>query len=442
MQGYTQARIKRRNDIRKLNPVMKKITDNFETSLTSENVKKLNVTQIRALIKYHNLHTSIRGYSKMKKVDLILSLVPYLKDLNKRLLDNKPLPLSPVKYEKESSPKRTFSRQVIISNYIKPSNNSVYFNKMSKAKQDQLLEDINDIVDSGYSLDLQLDKDKNIVAKKLNERNMKGIRNRRFGEGRLVGGVMKATNLQKFIASTFEDTTPNEIEGYKLDKGLSTKYTKVYWNDNLKRGVVSERPTNSLKDVFTDLYAGFDLLGLFKHPRFKNSWTVFDLVKAKYGSLSKFVGIGYSLGSIIVENYPQANEFSELFLVSKPILPSDILKGKKPLSNATEIRGNKDATSLLKPFQDKADREVVVDTKTKNPWESHKQANVFKQMDPEKEIGDPTILTGVGRSLKGMKVSELKSFAKKLSKVKQQNVLVGGKRKTELKKMILHLLDN
>ena len=50
------------------------------------------------------------------------------------------------------------------------------------------------------------------------------MQNQRKRGGKLAVGV-----IQKFIESTYKNP-PAEIEGYKLDKQLSTMYTTVYWN--------------------------------------------------------------------------------------------------------------------------------------------------------------------------------------------------------------------
>jgi hypothetical protein len=414
--------------IKKVKPEVKEVTNNFEKSLTVENVKKLNVKQLRALIRYHNLHKSIQGYGKMRKIDLILSLAPHLEEINKMFMDKK--------IEKTiTEVKRSITKKSVIDNYIKPTDKYSYFKKMSKEEQDKLVEEIQDIYDTGHNMELKLNKDK-VVVHKMVERATKGVRTKK------VGGAMKASNLQKFIEATYK-STPDEIEGYKLDKTLSNKFTKVYWNDELKKGVVSEKPTDTMEDVATDVYSAIFGKYLNKHPRFKKSWGVYDKIKKKYGSLSNWVASGYSLGAIVLEHYPSVNEFSEVFLISKPVLPYDIYKGIKPLKNATEIRSKLDATSILKPLQNKADREEIVNNDTLNPLKEHQQKNVFKKIDPEKELGDPNVKTGVGRKtklLKGMKVRELKMFAKKLGKARKQRVLVGGKRKCELKNMVCELM--
>ena len=70
-----------------------------------------------------------------------------------------------------------------------------------------------------------------------------------------------------------------------------------------------------------------------------------DKIKQKYGDLSNWEAIRYSLGAIMLEKYKSANQFKNVYLVSKPVLPIDIYQGVKLLSNAIEIRSKLDATS-------------------------------------------------------------------------------------------------
>ncbi len=41
-------------------------------------INKFSVKQLRYVVKHHNLHTQIRGYSKMVKKDLIINILKHL----------------------------------------------------------------------------------------------------------------------------------------------------------------------------------------------------------------------------------------------------------------------------------------------------------------------------------------------------------------------------
>lgn len=228
------------------------------------------------------------------------------------------------------------------------------------------------------------------------------------------GGKISVKGLDQFIRSTYENT-PNEIAGYKLDKKLSTKYTKVYWDDVNKRGIFAERPTSDLRDVASDVLLGLDLTGKIAtkiDSRFKNSWATYDKIDKKYG-LDKFIGIGYSLGSTVLERYPKVEQLRESLYVSKPVAPSDIITGKKPVKGATEIRSTLDAVSALKPLQAKAEREKIIKATTWNPFKEHQVAHILPQLNQDEQLGDPNVETGAGQpNFNKMKVTELKQYIK------------------------------
>lgn len=245
------------------------------------------------------------------------------------------------------------------------------------------------------------------------------------------GGKMKASLIKHFIQSTYlpEKRTP-EIDGYKLDESLSDKYITTYWSDEKKKGVVSIRPSHDFGDVVSDVKAALNIYR--KDKRFTSGWRMLDRVGKKYG-FDNMTALGYSLGAIVLEKYKNAEKFKEIFLVSKPVLPSDIKKGVKPLSNATEIRSKLDITSFFKPWQEEAKNVELVKATTVNPIKEHQLSHFFKEIDPDKEIG-----FGANK----MKVKELKQMIKKLRKGKASKYPITGKNKKELVKMLDELLGH
>lgn len=213
------------------------------------------------------------------------------------------------------------------------------------------------------------------------------------------GGKITIKSLKAFIEATYTDV--KVYKDYIRDDTLSTEYTKIYYNPTSKILIASERPTHTKRDVLSDVLAGLDLTGkLFKKvdTRFKTAYKTLNNALKKYSDRKNSILIGYSLGAIVAEQFSRDNPeaYDEVFLVSKPVLPSDILKGNKPLSNVTEVRSELDVTSALKPLQESAEREVVIKAETKNPVTEHKISEVLPRLDQEQEIGDENILSGVG----------------------------------------------
>lgn len=251
---------------------------------------------------------------------------------------------------------------------------------------------------------------------------------------KLRGGKMKSSLILNFVRSSYTYPQPEQINNYKLDKKLTTNTEAVYWDAEAKKGVVSVRPTHTLNDVLVDIKAGLNI-NFQKDKRFTTGWATLTKAGRKYG-FENLIAIGYSLGAIVVNHYKDVEKFKEVFLVSLPVLPVDIWKGKKVPSNATEIRSKFDPTSLLKPWQEEAGPQNVVVTATSaNPIKEHKVSHFFKQIDPQQEIG-------LGSDITKMKVAELKQMIKKLRRGKAKEYKLTGKKKSELIQMIESLMSN
>jgi hypothetical protein len=259
------------------------------------------------------------------------------------------------------------------------------------------------------------------------------------------GGKMAVSSLKQFILATYK-TNPDEIMGYKLDKSLSTLHTKIYWDDVNKRGVLSERPTHDLVDVLADVTIALDFTKkLFQkiHPRFKSSWSTYDKVDKKY-SLHNFVGIAYSLGSYVLSEYSGLSKFKEVFLVSLPVVPGDILT-QKDLSklNITNIKSKLDAVGFLDRFVSGFKRNVDIKPGTYNPIAEHKIKNTLPRLDQDMQIGDPDVLTGLGMgvTINNLKITDIKNLIKKLRRGQASKYPITGKNKQQLLDMLVELVN-
>jgi hypothetical protein len=245
------------------------------------------------------------------------------------------------------------------------------------------------------------------------------------------GGALKVGVIQEFINASSNFGKVEKVDNFIIDSALSDKWTQIYWNQNLNKGVIMNRQTEDLRDILSDIKAG---LNLFKtDKRFVHGWAVMDKAKKKYNGLDKFEGIGYSLGAIVLEHYKNADEFSHVYFISKPVLPIDIYNGLKPLKNATEIRSKFDPTSTLKPWQDEAPESILITAKTINPLKEHKQGEVLSRLDKDQVVGGMV-------DIKKMKVADLKALIKQLRKGDAKSYPIAGKNKKELVEMVKNLM--
>lgn len=247
----------------------------------------------------------------------------------------------------------------------------------------------------------------------------------------LKGGKMSIESLRKFLDATFDKSPPQIIKGYNLDNALSNEFVKVYYNPSNKRAIVAHRGTYSLDDAWTDAKMVF---GFKNNDRFKIARETQEKANLKYGPKNISI-IGFSLGATLAqENLKPINK--EAILVSKPVLPLDIIRPKKKPFNQFEIRSSLDPTSMLKRFEPyKTD--IVVPAKTYNPSIEHQYNNILSRLPKQMIVGygiksKPNLyMTDFGK----FKTKDLRDFIKKNRKGQSKQYLIGGCRKCDLVKM-------
>lgn len=246
------------------------------------------------------------------------------------------------------------------------------------------------------------------------------------------GGALKIKTIRDFINASLPKNygSVSRIGDYVLDFELSNEHTQVYWNQQENKGIVYNRQTEGINDVISDIKAGLNIFR--KDKRFTEAWNIMDKVKVKYGSLSRFEAIAYSLGAIVLEHYDKVNEFHHVYYISKPVLPVDLYTNLKPLPNSTEIRSKFDPTSMLKPWQDEAPESILITAHTINPGTEHQQKHVLTRLDDEMVVG---------KGINKLKTAEIKALIIKLRKGQATQYQVTNKKKGELLKMLMELLQ-
>ena len=79
---------------------------------TEEDLKKMKVKELRQLIRDHNLHTTyIKGYSKLKKGELVSSFLKFYKKSDKQVAQPEP----PKKKAPDSPPKKKPQRRIALT---------------------------------------------------------------------------------------------------------------------------------------------------------------------------------------------------------------------------------------------------------------------------------------------------------------------------------------
>ena len=294
-----------------------------------------------------------------------------------------------------------------------------------------------------YGLNKVADKsggniDKKLVHEILDKAMVKRPVVRRKG-GKLAVGVLK-----KFIQESHKEGY-HDVGDYKVDRELSHEWVKVYYNAGKNQAVVVHRGSSDMADAWTDTKLLFQQKD---NKRFKVSEKVQKEAEKKYGS-NNVTTVGSSLGGYLAEEYGKNSK--EVISISKPTTPLDVFKGKKKGKNQFDIRTTRDPIAMLQNLQ-KGSKDIVIPSKSLNPFKEHMGDSVLSNLDPNRMIGkgelnlsvlsDVAGLPSLDKLLKGMKVKELKELVKLMRNMKRgraRQYPVTGTKKCDLCKMVSEL---
>ena len=191
----------------------------------------------------------------------------------------------------------------------------------------------------------------------------------------MEGGKLPINQIKAFLEASYDvkDTKP-EINGYILDRELSNKYGKVFYNQSLKKAVVAHRGTRNAKDWRNNALIG---IGAYKlSDRFKTGQLLQNQAEAKYVNY-KIYTLGHS----------QAGQLVNLLgskTVGISVNPAYVtaLKGEYQGKNEFTVRSSFDPVSgLTKGLQNATlnitnpnfnkRNNIVIPSTTSNPLTEH-----------------------------------------------------------------------
>ena len=114
----------------------------------------------------------------------------------------------------------------------------------------------------------------------------------------MKGGKLPINQIKAFLEASYDvkDTKP-EINGYILDRELSNKWGKLFYNSALKKAVVAHRGTRNAKDWRNNALIG---IGAYKlSDRFKTGELLQNQAEAKYKGY-KIYTLGHSQAGQLV----------------------------------------------------------------------------------------------------------------------------------------------
>jgi hypothetical protein len=198
----------------------------------------------------------------------------------------------------------------------------------------------------------------------------------------LKGGGLKSNTLQLLLEATY---TGNEVDGFAIDKSISTKESRVFVSNSSPHVIVAHIGTYNTFDWGNNLaYAVGGDFAYKQTPRFKRAERVQKLAEQKYGA-ENITTTGHSQGALLAQLLGK-NTF-EIISLNGASRPQDLLKFNQS-KNQYNVRSEADIVSLWRnPLQRR--NETTIKKKSNNPILEHKP-NVLSRLDKNKIIGKIT----------------------------------------------------
>lgn len=174
-------------------------------------------------------------------------------------------------------------------------------------------------------------------------------------------------SLQQFTKNSYRNSSKQkkQIGAYVRDDSLSGNRAQVYYNPDTGKTIVSHTGTNSLTDWMTD--ARYSMGGLKNTKRYEHAKKIQKEAEQKYGR-ENVTTTGHSLGAQLAEKV--GNKSNHTYTYNRPVTPFEALTHKLK-KNQTDIRTSGDFVSIVSPFQQMANNQIVVPSKTFNPLTEH-----------------------------------------------------------------------
>jgi len=178
----------------------------------------------------------------------------------------------------------------------------------------------------------------------------------------MKAGSLTSHQLQGLLNASYDKKIRN-IDGFKQDRSLSTKTSKVYVNPETGQTVVAHRGTAGITDWGNNLVYALGGRKAYKHTsRFKEAQSVQRKAESKYGK-EHISTIGHSQGGLQAELLGRRGK--ETITLNKATRPF----ANTPAKNQTDIRTQNDLVSALNPFQSKKDSYLI--ESNLNPLSAH-----------------------------------------------------------------------
>ena len=200
----------------------------------------------------------------------------------------------------------------------------------------------------------------------------------RYKKPTKVGGKLKVSHLKGLLNASYEPK--DEVDGFILDKKLSSKTSKVYFDPKTNQSVVAHRGTSGFTDWINNAVFAYGGKKAYEMtPRYRQAKEVQQKAQDKYGK-DNITTIGHSQGGLQAELL--GGNSKEVITLNKATRPFSNKKNE----NQFDIRAESDVVSGLNPVQIKNGNEIIIPSKNLGALDAHK-IEILEQLEGDREIG-------------------------------------------------------
>lgn len=197
----------------------------------------------------------------------------------------------------------------------------------------------------------------------------------------MKGRSIAVKNLKSILESTYSQKPSESVDGYELDKSLSTDEVLVYAKNN--HAIVAFRGTTPNLDWMNNYYYA---RGQYEStPRFQRARQVYEHAVQKYGEKNISV-IGHSQGAI--PSRLLGKNSKEIITLNPAYMGESVAKNEYDIRSSGDIvSGLKSPLSFVNKMFGKKSNDIVIPSKTSNPITEHK-VSVLDRLEPDRMIGE------------------------------------------------------
>jgi hypothetical protein len=149
---------------------------------------------------------------------------------------------------------------------------------------------------------------------------------------------MKFKDISKISKASYKrNKEVEDVDGYQLDRDLSTREAKVFHNPDTGKTIIANRGTQGLSDWSNN--AAYLTKSYNKTARFKHAAKVQKRTLDKYGEVD--ANIGHSQGAVIARKMGKQGKTKQVVNINPATL------GVKEADNVTTIKSSRDPVSVL-----------------------------------------------------------------------------------------------